>query len=310
VSRVRSAVAASLVVATLSGCGSSAAGAGGAVASGDPSLCPGDVVDVLVSVGQWGDMARRLGGDCVNVTTVVASAGVDPHDFDPGTADLAAFSHADLVVINGAGYDVWAEHAVDTLDRAPVVVSAATVAGVAGHGADPHLWYDPEIVQKTGAAVSSALARLSPDAVDYFDHQLLTWQDELQPYLAAIAELRSAAGGATVAATETVFDRMSATLGLVDVTPAGYRRAVSNGSEPSPSDLSAFQAALADGSVDVLIYNTQTSGRVPEQLRAAAEDADVPVVEVTESPADADSSFVAWQLDQLSELSDALAGHR
>jgi zinc/manganese transport system substrate-binding protein len=60
----------------------------------------------------------------------------------------------------------------------------------------------------------------------------------------------------------------------------------------------------------VLIYNTQTSGSVPEQLRAAAEDADVPVVEVTESPADADSSFVAWQLDQLSELSDALAGQR
>jgi zinc/manganese transport system substrate-binding protein len=165
-------------------------------------------------------------------------------------------------------------------------------------------------VEVTADAVSQALADLSPDAVDYFDHQALTWQEELQPYLAAIAELRSTAAGATVAATETVFDRMSAAAGLVDATPEGYRRAASNDSEPSPGDLSAFQAALAEGRVDVLIYNTQTSGSVPEQLRAAAEDADVPVVEVTESPADADSSFVAWQLDQLSELSDALAGQR
>jgi zinc/manganese transport system substrate-binding protein len=308
VSRARTTITAALVVATLTGCGGSDSGDGAAIASGDPSLCPGAVVDVLVSVGQWGDMTRRLGGDCANVTTVVSSGAVDPHDFDPGTADLAAFSDADLVVLNGAGYDEWAEDALATLDREPVVVNAATVAGVAGSGVDPHLWYDPEIVQLAAEAVSEALADLSPDAVDYFDHQVLAWQEELQPYLAAVAELRANAAGASVAATEPVFDRTSAAIGLVDVTPEGYRRAASNESEPSPGDLSAFQAALADGRVDVLIYNTQTSGSLPEQLRAAAEDADVPVVEVTESPADADSSFVAWQLDQLSELSDALAG--
>ena len=45
---------------------------------------------------------------------------------------------------------------------------------------------------------------------------------------------------------------------------------------------------------------------MPEQLRAAAEDAGVPVVEVSESPADANGSFVAWQLAQLRKLSDAL----
>jgi zinc/manganese transport system substrate-binding protein len=214
-------------------------------------------------------------------------------------------------VLNGAGYDEWADDALAALDREPVVVDAASVAGIADHGDDdPHLWYDPEILALTAEAVSGALADLSPDAVDYFDHQLLAWQEELQPYSAAVAELRSTAAGAGVAATETVFDRMSAAVGLVDVTPAGYRRAGDHGSEPSPGDVSAFEAALADGRVDVLIHNTQTGGSVPEQLRAAAEDADVPVVEVTEAPADTDSSFVAWQLDQLSELTDALAGRR
>ena len=59
------------------------------------------------------------------MTTIVASGAVDPHDFEPGTADLAAFSDAELVVVNGAGYDAWAEDAVATLDPAPAVVSAA-----------------------------------------------------------------------------------------------------------------------------------------------------------------------------------------
>ncbi|CAB4928042.1 unannotated protein [freshwater metagenome] len=58
----------------------------------------------------------------------------------------------------------------------------------------------------------------------------------------------------------------------------------------------------------MLVYNTQTEGSVPEQLRAAAEAADVPVVEVTESVPDGDDSFVEWQLAQLQQLADALGG--
>jgi zinc/manganese transport system substrate-binding protein len=300
---------AAVAVLGLTACGGGAGSdTGASVASGDPSACPGDVVDVVVSVGQWGDVVRGLAGDCATVTTIIASGAIDPHDFDPSTADLAAFSGADLVVLNGAGYDHWAEDAVAAADPGPAVVSAADVAGVPDAGADPHLWYDPTAVQRMSAAVTRELSRLSPDAAPYLGGQADAWQAELQPYLAAVAQLRSTATGHTYAATETVFDRMAAAVGLTDVTPAGYRRSASNGSEPAPGELTAFEAALADGTVDVLVYNTQTSGNVPEQLRSAAEDADVPVVEVTESPADAMGSFVAWQLDQLEALSEALGG--
>ena len=58
----------------------------------------------------------------------------------------------------------------------------------------------------------------------------------------------------------------------------------------------------------MLVFNTQTEGSIPDQLRAAAEDAGVPVVEVTESPPAGDGSFVAWQLAQLAALADALGG--
>jgi zinc/manganese transport system substrate-binding protein len=310
----------------LTGCSDSgSASSGAAVRSGDADACPGEVVDVAVSVGQWSDLVERLGGACATVTTVVASSAVDPHSFEPDTADIAAFSGADLVVVNGAGYDGWAEAAVENLDPAPALVDVAEVAGLEGdehaeethaegghseddgHGAaDPHLWYEPDVLPEVAAAVTEELRALSPDAAGYFDEQAAAWAEELQPYLDAVESLRAEADGRTYAATETVFDRTAAALGLEDVTPEGYRRAAGNESEPAPGDLTAFEAALADGSVDVLVYNAQTRGSIPEQLRAAAEDAGVPVVEVTESPTDADGSFVAWQLAQLSALTDAL----
>ena len=294
-----------LAALALSAC--SAGTATGAVSQGDPGACPGRVVDVVVSVGQWADLVRQLGGACATVTTIVSSSAIDPHDFEPGTAALAAISDADLVVVNGADYDHWAQAALETLDPAPAVVSAGTVAGVAASGADPHLWYSPRVVHEMSGAVTRALARLAAaGAADYLAQRAAAWTDALAPYDDAVRRLSEVASGHTYGATEPVFDRMAAAIGLADATPAGYRRASSNDSEPAPADLTGFESALADRRIDVLVYNTQTSGTVPTQLRTAAERAGVPVVEVSESPPDAAGSFVAWQLSQLTELSHAL----
>jgi zinc/manganese transport system substrate-binding protein len=310
VPRARPAAAvAALVAVVLSACSPGGTAKGAAVSAGDPAACPGRVVDVVVSVGQWGDLVRKLGGACATVTTIVSSAAVDPHDFDPGTADLAAFSGADLVVLNGADYDHWAQDAVATLDPTPVEVSAAEVAGVPAHGADPHLWYSPDVVDRMSTAVSRALTRLAGDkAAAYLAQQAAGWAEDRRPYEDAVRTLSALAPGHSFAATEPVFDRMAAAIGLADATPQGYRRAASNGSDPAPGDLTAFEAALAAGTIDVLVYNTQTSGTVPDQLRAAAKRAGVPVLEVSESPPDAKGSFVTWQVDQLTALSDALGG--
>jgi zinc/manganese transport system substrate-binding protein len=312
VSRARSVVAALALLAGLAGsmglaaC-SAAGGAGGrpVTTSGDAARCPGDVVDVVVSVSQWSDLVRRLGGDCATVTTVLASSAVDPHDFEPRPADIAAFEHADLVVMNGAGYDTWAADAVRNLDPRPAVVTAADVADTKP-GDNPHLWYAPDLLPRMADTITRLLTKLAPDDADVFTAQTTAWRQELQPYTDELAALRTAAAGHTYAATETVFDLTARALGLQDLTPEGYRSAVSNEGDPAPGDIAGFESALRDGEVDVLIVNTQTEGDLPDELRATAEHAGVPVVEVTESPPDPGGSFVAWQLAQLRALSTAL----
>jgi zinc/manganese transport system substrate-binding protein len=234
------------------------------------------------------------------VTTIVNAPSIDPHDFEPGTSELAAFSGADVVVLNGAHYDEWAENVVDTLDD-PVVISAAEVAGVQD-GEDPHLWYDPAIVEQMSGAITEALIDAAPGAGPYLADRAQDWEVELQPYRGAIEELRAVAAGRTYAATETVFDRMAAAVGLRDLTPEGYRRAVSNEGEPTPGDLADFAAVLSGGEVDVLIQNVQTEGELATSLMSAAKDGGVSFVAVTESQPEAGGSFVAWQVAQLEEL--------
>jgi zinc/manganese transport system substrate-binding protein len=242
------------------------------------------------------------------VTTVIASPAIDPHEYEPTTGDIAAFQEADLVVLDGAGYDSWAAAAIADLDPGPARVIAAQVAG--DTDPDPHLWYSPAVVHRMAAAVTARLQALAPADAGVFAERASAFRAELARYDAAVAAARALAAGHSYAATETVFDRMARALGLTDVTPPGYRRAVSNESDPAPADVAALQAALTGHRADVLIFNRQTEGALPDQVRTVARRAGVPVVEVTESPPKGSSSFVEWQTAQLTRLEQALGRAR
>jgi zinc/manganese transport system substrate-binding protein len=274
----------------------------------DPDApCPVEAVPVVVSVDQWADVVAGVGGSCVQVTTIVSGAVGDPHHFEPSPADMAAFSEAKLVVVNGLGYDTWASTAASRLSPAPVLVEAAA-AGCAGADDNAHRWYDPDDVSVTAAAVTTELRRLLPGAETYLDERATAWQRELARWTDLVAEVRDRHEGRPYAATESVDAPLAEVLGLVDVTPAGYARTDTHEGDPTPADIAAFRTVLQDGEADVLIYNTQTEGALPGQLRQVAEDAGIPVVEVTETVAADQGSFISWQVDQLRRLDQALAG--
>nr|WP_231514674.1 zinc ABC transporter substrate-binding protein [Mycobacterium sp. URHB0044] len=299
------AVAAAALLATPFGVASCSSGGDqpSASSTAQAGACPTTPVDVVVSVDQWGDIVSELGGSCAQVKTVLASSSVDPHDYEPSPADAATFEGAKLVVVNGAHYDEWASKLA--AGSAP---DAATIdaAEVGGDTANPHVWYNPATVTAVADAVTAELTKLAPEAGDYFAKQRSAFTDAMKPYTDEISAIKAGASGKTYATTESVFDYMATAVGLQNKTPDGYQAAASNEADPSPADLDAFLKLLAAKGVDVLIYNTQTEGSVPEQIRSAAESAGIPVVNVTETVAPDAKSFEAWQVDQLTALAKAL----
>jgi zinc/manganese transport system substrate-binding protein len=308
---LRASVAAAVTLAlAATGCSSSqtktsAPGAPGATGSTAAASCPTAAVPVVVSVDQWGDIVSELGGACTNVKTVLAGSSVDPHDYEPSPSDAASFTGARLVVVNGAGYDTWASKLAAGSAGGAAVVSAAAVTKTPD-GANPHLWYLPSAVTAVADAVTAELGKLDPQAGDYFSQRRSQFTAAMSPYTGLIDKIKAGAAGKSYAATETVFDYQAQALGLVNKTPAGYQRASANESDPSPGDIDAFRNALAAHQIAVLIYNTQTQGSIPEQIRSAAQQAGVPVVEVTETVPPGQTSFEGWQYAQLVALGKAL----
>lgn len=306
--RTRGPAAALALVAAIALAGCSSSGGGSSSDTADASsggACPADVLDVVVSVDQWGDIVQNLAGDCADVHTVLASSSVDPHDYEPTSSDAVVFDSAQLVVVNGADYDPWASKIAANAKSSPEIVDAGQVVG-AEDGANPHLWYSPDYVDRVAQAVTDELSKLSPKAADYFAERHDAWTKDMQGYTDLVAKIKAGADGQSYAATEGVFDYMAQAVGLTDATPEGFAQAAENESDPAPNDVAAFEDALKNGAIDVLIYNTQTEGSIPEQIRKAAEAANVPIVEVTETVAPGADSFQAWQVDQLTHLAEAL----
>lgn len=318
---VRVIVASMLLAAPfgLAACAGGSESAQSTPTTGASGPCPVTPVNVVVSVDQWGDIVSELGGDCAQVTTVLAGSAVDPHDYEPAPSDAAKFDGAQLVVINGGHYDEWAAKLAASSAPDAAVVDALKAGGAEhdehgeegqeeGHDAEPnpHAWYSPAAVTAVADAVTAELGKLAPDAAGYFDERRTAFTETLKPYDDLIDSIKASASGKTYAATESVFDDMAAALGLVNRTPEGYQVASANESDPSPADLDAFLRLLADRGADVLIYNVQTEGSVPQQIRTAAEQAGVPVVEVTETVPPGSTTFESWQVNQLTALAKAL----
>jgi zinc/manganese transport system substrate-binding protein len=184
-------------------------------------------------------------------------------------------------------------------------ISAADVTKTPD-GANPHLWYRPSAVTAVADAITAELSKIDPQTRAYFTDRRSAFSTALQPYTHLIDTIKAHAAGKTYAATEGIFTYMADALGLVNKTPQGYRRAAASESDPPPADLRAFLDALADHRIDVLIYNPQTEGSIPDQIRAAAERANVPVITATETVPQNQTTFFGWQDSQLTALAKAL----
>ncbi len=79
-----------------------------------------------------------------------------------------------------------------------------------------------------------------------------------------------------------------------------------DGTDPSPADTAAFDAALTK-TIKVLLYNGQVTDQAT-QIKQLATDSGVPIVGVTETLPPTDKDFQAWQLRQIKEILTALGG--
>jgi zinc/manganese transport system substrate-binding protein len=267
-----------------------------------------DVVDVVAAENFWGNIAAQIGGNDVQVTSLITNPNADPHLFETDAADAAKLAQARVIVENGAGYDGWMTSLLNADSGHPTVVNAGVVLHVAGSDPNPHLWYNIPRVPKVAAAISAALSKADPRASVTFKRNLQRFDASLVPLIEVLAKIRTRYADAPVAYTERVPGYALAAAHLTVKTPVGFARAIEDGEDPGPGDTLAMEQLLTKHRIDVLLYNVQTLTPVTAQIRALAKKNGIAVVGVSETMPTSARTYQRWQLSQLNALYQALRG--
>ena len=102
-----------------------------------PSTADESTIDVVTSFSILGDMVTEVGGDRVEVITLVG-AGEDAHTFIPGPSDVKVLTEAELVIVNELGFEGWLDRLVEASGSDATLIVATTGIDVLAVEEDHH----------------------------------------------------------------------------------------------------------------------------------------------------------------------------
>jgi zinc/manganese transport system substrate-binding protein len=285
-----------VVCLLLGGCGSSVSGS----SSGK--------LQVVAAEDFWGSIAAQLGGDRVEVRSIITNPAADPHDYEPTSEDARAMAGAQMSIVNGIGYDEWAAKllAADP-DSGRVELTVGDVLG-RQDGDNPHQWYSPTSVHRVIGQMTADYEKADPGHDSYFERRRSAFETAgLAEYDELISQIRARYSGTPVGASESIFEPLAPALGLRLITPKGFLDAIAEGTEPTPGDKATTDGQIAGKQIEVWVYNSQNATPDVQRLNQAANAAGIPIATVTETLTPEGASFQAWMTHQLKGLRAALA---
>lgn len=220
---------------------------------------------VVASFSILGDMVEQVVGEHADVTTIVGP-DADAHVYQPSVADAKAVAEADVIFVNGLGFETWSDTLIaESGSDGAVFVATKGITPVLVEGeADPHAWNALTngviYVQNISAAMSEAM----PDHAAEF-------QANADAYIAQLTALDAKtkaslsqldADARTVVTAHDAFGYLADAYGLNFLAPVG----IDTEAEPSAKELAALIKQLREEKVAGLFVENITSPVLVQQI--------------------------------------------
>jgi zinc/manganese transport system substrate-binding protein len=283
-------------------------------------LSDGTVIKVVAAENFWGSLLSQLGGNLTTVLSIVSDPNADPHEYEANASDAATIAEANLIVVNGVGYDDWALQLINASNTpGQEILNVGTLNGVGVGGGivtgNPHQWYNPLYVNHTLLAMYGDLVALEPSEATTFQQNFADLNSStggasqgvsIDELYARANQIREEFKGTVVAATESIFVYLANYTGLDLISPQPFMEAIAEGNDPSTQSVSQFECQLESGNVRVLVYNIQTVTPITTTIKAIAAEHNVSVTFVSETIQPPDTTFQDWMYGEYDQLENAL----
>ncbi|HWY79263.1 MAG TPA: zinc ABC transporter substrate-binding protein [Candidatus Sulfotelmatobacter sp.] len=263
-------------------------------------------IQIVAAENFYGDIAKQLGGDKVQIMSILSDPNADPHEYESSVKDAKAVSTAQIVIKNGDGYDTWMDKLLSASPNANRVVLTGTM--IANHTLpdNPHVWYGIDNVQTIATKITDALKKADPTDSATFANNLHTFITSLQPLTKKMNVIKATYQGTPIGLTETIYLYQTKPMNLNVLTSFPFEKAIAEGNDPSADDVAKANDQITKKQIKVLIYNAQTVTPITTNLQNAAKQQHIPVVSVTET-LPKNTHYQEWMMNQFNKLQQALA---
>ncbi|MFA3777792.1 metal ABC transporter substrate-binding protein [Yersinia sp. 1652 StPb PI] len=236
-------------------------------------LAMAKTVEAVASFSILGDIVQQVGGEHVNVVTLVGPDG-DPHSFEPMPKNSKQLSNADVVFISGLGLEGWLERLISASGYKGQVVVASTgidtrkMDDEGKRVTDPHAWNSMANGIKYANNVMNALIVADPEDADYFRKRGGEYIQQLEK-LDAYAKAQFATipmDKRKVLTSHDAFGYFSQEYGVNFLSPVGF----STEAEASASDVAALIKQIKQEKIKTYFIENQTDPRLVKQIAAAS----------------------------------------
>ena len=226
-----------------------------------------DRLSVVASFSILGDLVKNVGGDKVDVTTLVGANG-DVHVYAPAPSDAKKNADAKLLIVNGLGLEGWLPRLVQSAGSKATIVTASNgiTPLVMGSQADPHAWQSVPNVKIYVANIRDALIAADPADAAVFRANAARYMAELD---ALDAEVRAAIAKIPlerrkVITTHNAFGYFSAVYGIAFLAPVG----VSTETEPSARDIALLIRQIKAEKIPAVFLENLSDDRLIGRIAA------------------------------------------
>ena len=222
---------------------------------------------VVASFSILGDFVKNVGGERVDVTTLVGPDG-DVHVYAPAPADARKIAETKLLVINGLGLEGWLPRLLQgSGSKAPIVTATEGIAPLRlGSDADPHAWQSVANARRYVANIRDALAAVDPADAEMFRKQAEAYLAKLDALESEVrlAIGRIAQGRRKVISTHDAFGYFAAAYGIDFIAPLG----VSTESEASARDIAKIIAQIRVEKIPAVFLEKFSDPRLMRRISA------------------------------------------
>lgn len=261
------------------------------------------LIQIVAAESCYGQIANQIGGNHVNVSSILTNPAQDPHFYSANVSVAKAIATSHLIIFNGIGYDAWMKQFLNNRHSNQVVIEIAELIH-AKVGDNPHLWFKPVTSLKLANALLVLFSQLDPQNRGDYEKNYQQFKHQYDLLIQHIQAIKNRYPNTTVIATESLANYLTEELGF-KMEGLAFQLSIMNEIPPSPKQILAFESVLKMKQARFLIFNNQVSNPLTQRMQHLAQHEMIPLVGVSEI-LPAQMSYLGWLNSTLTTFENAL----